>query len=589
MPTISYSVRFPAPATHYVEVEACIPADGKRQLALFLPVWTPGSYLIREYARHIEGLAAHGLDGTALATVKIRKNRWQVTSDHPLDQIIVSYRLYCNELSVRTNYLDEEFALLCGAATFVTTPNHLQSPHQVTLELPSGWQSASSAMPGMGSQFSAANYDVLVDCPIVAGNPALHEFDVDGRRHILINIGDSRSWDLPQAAKDVERIVRQHRVMWGELPYERYLFFNLLTGGRGALEHANSMVMMADRLTMCKRSDYAAWLDLVSHEYFHVWNVKRLRPRELGPFDYENEVYTSNLWISEGFTDYYAALALRRSGLITDQEFLGSDASGPDDTTSLSGMIEKLQTTPGRLQQPVSLASFDAWIKAYRPDENSANSSISYYTKGAVIAWLLDAHIRSTTNNERSLDDVMRLAIRRYSSQTGFTGDEFYKIVQEVTGQNINSWFDLAVDSTEELDYTEALTWFGLRFKTVKNTAESPAKAWSGLEAKTENGRLVVSKVLRESPAWRAGITPGDEIIAIDGYRVRPDQWERRMEQYHPGQMICLLIAHRDRLVKINVPLSEAPVSKWRLEVDPSAGEAPTKRFADWLNSITTC
>jgi len=369
--------------------------------------------------------------------------------------------------------------------------------------------------------------------------------------------------------------------MWGSLPYEHYLFINLLTGARGGLEHRNSMVIMADRFTMRTRPSYLAWLNLVSHEHFHSWNAKRLRPVELGPFDYENEVYTRNLWIAEGFTEYYGILAVRRAGLITDTEFL----SGQEGEDSLSGLIEKLQNTPGRLQQAVSLASFDAWIKLYRPDENSVNSAISYYTKGAVIAWLLDARIRSVTDGDRSLDDIMRLAYQRFSGPRGFSTDEFIFTAKEVTSVDLSEWFKYATDSTGELDYAEALDWFGLRFKPPDSSQPEnvPCKAWTGFSTKPENGRLIVIQVNRDTPAWEAGVSPGDEILGIDNYRVLPADWENRLKQYRPFETVSLLVSRSDRLTPVTLRFGQEPLRRWVLEIDPAADSLQKERFLRWL------
>src|ERR1039457_1903678 len=325
-PPIHYTVRFPAELPHYVDIEARIPVDGELQVELFLPVWTPGSYLVREYGRHVESLTAADPQQNPLPAVKTRKNRWLVRCNNPLPYITVLYLLYCNELTVRTNFLDESLAVLQGAATFLTLLGRSALPHEVTLELPPQWTGSWSGMEGSANTFHASDHDALVDSPIVAGSPSVQQFAVDGKPHILLNFGDSNHWDARKVLEDLEKIVRQYRAMWGELPYQRYVFFNLLTGGRGALEHHNSMVLMADRFTVRTRSSYTAWLDIVSHEFCHVWNVKRLRTVELGPFDYENEVYTRNLWIAEGFTEYYGPLTVRRAGLATGEEFLGTQS-----------------------------------------------------------------------------------------------------------------------------------------------------------------------------------------------------------------------------------------------------------------------
>jgi predicted metalloprotease with PDZ domain len=493
--------------------------------------------------------------------------------------------LYCNDLTVRTNYVDQELALLHGAATFLSIFSDIPAQYEVMLELPPGWCGAWSGMPGNGTHFLATDYDTLVDSPIVAGNPAIQQFDVDGKPHFLLNFGDTSLWDLSGATRDVEKIVREHYRMWSDLPYEKYLFLNLLTGGRGALEHRNSVVLTADRFTMTKRAAYVSWLDLVSHEYFHTWNVKQLRPAELGPFDYENEVYTRNLWIAEGFTEYYTALGVRRAGITSDEEFLGSNRSSDPrkEPASISGLIEKLQSTPGRLEQPVSLASFDAWIKLYRPDENSLNSTISYYTKGAVIAWLLDARIRAATHDTRSLDDVMRLARQRFGGAVGFTSDDFRNTAEEVAGCNLNEWFHYVADSTGELDYTEALTWFGLHFKPPEPRPGVARKSWLGISTKHDRGRLIVTQVLRGTPAWNAGISADDEILGLDGYRVRPEQWEQRLEAYPANREVSLLVSHRERLVTIPVRVGEEPEIQWRVAIDPEATTDQARHFASWV------
>src|ERR1019366_1584071 len=255
--------------------------------------------------------------------------------------------------------------------------------------------------------------------------------------------------------------------------------------------------MMASRFSTRTRRTYLSWLDLAAHEYFHAWNIKRLRPVELGPFDYENENPTRSLWISEGFTDYYGSLTVRRSGLANDAEFIGAET--PSAAWSLSGMVNALQTSPGRLVQSAEQASYDAWIKFFRPDENSVNSSISYYTKGALVGWLLDAHIRKATKDAKSLDDLMRLAFSRFSGEHGFTPESFQATAQEVAGVPLETFFRQSVETPGELDYTEALDWFGLRFKQNGNgstpangtPATAEKKAWVGVATRVDNGRLL--------------------------------------------------------------------------------------------------
>ena len=572
---IRYTVSFPEPHTHYLEIEATVPTEGRASIELMLAVWTPGSYLVREYARHIEALTARAPDGGALSVEKSRKNRWRVDTGGA-DTVLVSYRLYCREMSVRTNWVEADFAMLNGAPTFLTLVDSPPRPHDVQLQLPDAWNRSMSAMPpapgGAANSYRAADFDTLVDSPIVAGNPAVYEFTVDGKPHALVNIGEGGIWDGPQSAKDVEAIVRANLALWGSLPYERYVFLNMITESGGGLEHKASTLMMTSRWRTRTRSDYRRWLGLVSHEYFHAWNIKRLRPVELGPFDYENEVHTTGLWMGEGVTSYYGDVIVARAGLVNRDEFLAA----------MSNTIRQLQTTPGRLVQPVETASYDAWIKGYRPDENSPNTSISYYTKGQVIGLLVDARIRTVTAGARSLDDVMRLAYERYAGERGFTADELVATASEVAGQDLSDWMGRMLRTTDELEYDELLAWYGLRFRAPPSQA-SNGGAWLGLVTRTTNGRLLVAQVRRETPGYDAGINVGDEILAIDGYRVPPDGLAGRLARYEPGARVELLVSRRERLTRLEATLGEPPGNRWSLEIDPDATAEQTARLEAWI------
>jgi predicted metalloprotease with PDZ domain len=433
-----------------------------------------------------------------------------------------------------------------------------------------------SEVAGAAHRYRAPDYDTLVDSPIVVGNPAVHEFTVGGKKHYLVNVGEAGVFDGARAAKDAATIVGESLRMWGALPYDKYVFFNLLTlvaAGGGGLEHKNSSMLMASRWATGTRRGYLSWLSLAAHEYFHAWNVKRLRPVELGPFNYEDEVHTRSLWVAEGITDYYADLTVHRAGLSSLEEIL----------ESLSNQIEELQTTPGRLVQSVEQASFDAWIKYYRPDENSPNVSISYYTKGAVLGFLLDAKIRRATQGEKSLDDVMRAAFQRFSGPRGFTPDEFRAVAEQVGGLSLRSFWDAAVEGRAELDYSEALETFGLRFRPVEVLrGDRPGRAWLGMSTRNDAGRLVVSEVHRDTPAYAVGLNVDDEILAINGFRVRADQLAARLDQYKPGDKATLLIARRDQILSLDTQFGSEPPRQWRLEVDPSAAQAERQRTR-WL------
>lgn len=568
---IRYTLRFPAPHTHYVEVEAVYPTAGRPQVELFMAVWTPGSYLVREYERHVENVTAKSADGRSQSVEKTRKNRWRVESGGA-NEVTVSYRVYGREMTVRNNWIESGFAMINGAPTFLTLVGGGARAHEVRIELASGWKTSATALTpvaGAANSYRAEDFDTLVDSPIIVGNPVIETFTVDAKPHHLVFEGDPSVVDAERAATDTQKIVQAAREVWGQLPYPHYFFLDLVTDSGGGLEHKNSTMLMSGRFMTRTRRAYLGWLGLVSHEYFHNWNVKRLRPIELGPFDYETEVYTKGLWIAEGFTDYYGGLIVARAGLSSRDEFL-------DD---VSGHIEAVQNVPGRLTQPVGMASYDTWIKQYRPDENSVNTSINYYPKGAVIAFLLDAKIRRATSGAKTLDDAMRLAYQRYSGAKGYTLDQFYQTMGEVAGTDLKPWFASVVDTTGELDYTAALDWFGLRFKPVDS---KDAKAWLGFVSRNDAGRLLVTQVRRGTPAHEAGINVDDEILAIDDVRVRGDGLAVRLDQFKAGDQVTVLVARRDRLTRLPVTLSAEPGRTWRLELVPTASEEQLAHFAAW-------
>lgn len=589
MTPIEYTLRFGGAVQHYVDVDAVFATDNAAPLELMMAVWTPGSYMLREYARHVEAVHATDAAGRALVVTKTRKNRWSV-ADHRAGGVRLHYRVYCREMTVRNNWVEQDFAMLNGAATFLTRVHNNAVPHGVRIELPGTWKKIVTALPphadGDVGHFVASDFDTLVDSPWLLGNPAIREFEVGGKNHVLATEGGGEIWDGARAAADTQKLVETNLALWGSLPYGRYVFINLLTEGRGGLEHKDSTVLMASRWAARQRSDYVSWLGLVSHEFFHVWNIKRLRPEVLGPFDYEAEAHTPSLWIAEGLTAYYDDLNVRRAGLSSPREYLDA----------LSKSIGQLQTTPGRAVQTLAASSFDAWIKYYRRDENSDNSGVSYYTKGTLVGFLLDAKIRAATDGTKSLDDVMRLAFARYSGARGYTEAQFRALCDEVAGASLGEFFARAVDSTAELVYDDALAWFGLVFvkkaeakgepaeegRADKETAQ-PKPGWLGISTRGEGGRLLITEIVRDAPAFAAGLNVDDELLAIDDYRVAANRLSDRLRLYPPTTVVTLLVARRERLVRLSVRLGEEPAKAWSLAPDPQATAEQQARLEAWL------
>ena len=568
---IRYTLRFPAPHTHYLEVEAAIPTAGRAEVEVYMATWTPGSYLIREYERHVEAVTASA--GTrAVNVVKSTKNRWKITTGGA-PNVTLRYKLYGREMTVRNNWVESAFAMLNGAPTFITLVERATRPHDVRIELPAAWKKIETALEpvsGTPNTFRAADFDTLVDSPIVIGNPVTREFTVDGKRHVVMFEGDTAMIDADKVNADVQKIVTAAKGVMGSLPYPHYHFMTMVTEASGALEHKNSYLGMTNRFATRTHGAYLGFLSTLAHEYFHAWNVKRLRPVELGPFDYENENYVKTLWVAEGFTDYYATVLLRRAGILTNDEYLNG----------LSNQIEQVQTVPGRLVTPVNMASFDTWIKQYRPDENTANMSVNYYPKGAVIGFLADAKIRKATSGARSLDTGMQWAMQRYSGDKGYTPDQFYTVMGEAAGTDLKGWFAKSAESTEELDYTEALEYFGLQFRPVDLRNARP---YLGGGTRNDAGRLIITSVRRGTPGLEAGLNVDDEIIAIDDVRVRADGLAARLDQYKPGDKVSVTVARRDRLMKIDVALGADPGRPWRLEAMPTATAEQKARLASYM------
>jgi predicted metalloprotease with PDZ domain len=422
--------------------------------------------------------------------------------------------------------------------------------------------------------YRAADYDALVDSPIVAGNPAIYEFSAAGKRHFLVNVAERGDWDGKKAAQALARIVPKTIDFWGAAPYDAYYFLNVIGGTGGGLEHKSSTVLNPARDSMKTREDYLNWLSTASHEFFHAWNVKRLRPVELGPFDYENEVYTRSLWFVEGVTDYYADLQNHRAGVTTIEEYL----------EALSGEIADLQTTPGRFVQPAELASYDAWIKYYRPDDNSANVSISYYTKGLVIGFALDAKIRRLTGGAKSLDDLMRVMYQRFSGAKGFTAENLRATAVEIAGASngaeLRRWFARVLETTDEIDYAEALDWYGLQFKP----ASDRSRAWLGVKTRADNQRTVVTEVRRGSPAAEAGITVSDQIVAVNDAAVTSAQLAQALAAVGPGNTAHVTIARRGVTRTIDITLAADPADAWSLAVRTNSLPDQATHRTSWLS-----
>lgn len=591
-PEIAYTVSMSKPYTHLLEVTMTMRWKSRpspQTLDLRMPVWTPGSYLVREFERNVQDFSAQAGAGRGLVWRKVNKNTWRVDSGGA-GEVTVRYNVYSNELSVRTNELNDRHAFWNNAATLIYPDGFLAAPSTV-LVLPSRpeWKVATglpSAPVNTRNLFMAENYDVLYDSPFLVSDFRTVDFDVKGVHHRVVIDGEG-NYDAERMRRDVQKIVEEETSTMGEIPYHDYTFILLLgSSGGGGLEHLNSTSLTYRRFGFSTDEDWRSFYTLVAHEFFHLWNVKRIRPDALGPFDYTQENYTRLLWVAEGITSYYENLFVRRAGLMTDRQYLDTVARD----------FQNLQNTPGRLEQSAEESSFDAWIKQYRPDENTVNSTISYYDKGAILGLLLDLEIRKRSSGAHTLDDVMRSLYRDFYKQgRNYTPEDFQREAETAAGVGLEDFFRRFVRGREELDYNSALEVVGLRLDTSSNTAGRPAADQTYLGAtfarddeqvlgrSTPPGTLVVRTVPAGTPAYDQGLNAGDEIVAVDGYRATRDSLNARIADRRPGETITLTVFRADALRTLNVKLGSHTNAAYRILPLPAPSEQQRRGLQSWL------
>jgi predicted metalloprotease with PDZ domain len=573
-----YRLSIPEPHTHLIRVvlEVSRPGDG---LECVFPVWTPGSYLVREFARHVEGFTAEDGTGRPLRVDRTDKHRFRI-STQGADRAVIRYAVYANDLSVRTSHVDGTHAFVNGANVFCFVPGRQWGPHEVEVAPPPGWH-VSTALEGGPSGFVARDYDELADSPLEIGTHRLARFEALGKAHELALWGRGNV-DVDRLVADTKRIVEAAGALMGGLPYERYLFIvHLVDRRRGGLEHERSTALQVGRTSFFPRRAYEETLALVAHEFFHLWNVKRLRPASLRPFDYGREQYTRLLWWFEGATSHYENVILARAGILSPGRWLAK----------LGRALTQLERTPGARKMGLEEASLTAWVKYYRPDENSNNSAVSYYLKGELVAFALDLELRRAGH---SLDDLLRLLYARHAA-AGLPEDGVEHAVAELLGApRARAFFDFHVRGTEPLEPSVDTIGLALRRRAAvgfddKGGAPAPqadgdggpSAGWLGATL-APGPRLEVAWVAEGSPAHRAGLYAGDEIVAEDGFRVdRAGLWDRLCE-CGPGGRLRLTVFRRDELVQVEVALGPAPEDTIWLEPVASPTEAQRAAFGAW-------
>lgn len=532
-----YKIRIDNPNSHYAQVDITITGIKTKTLELKMPVWTPGSYMVREFEKNIDRVVAKAgqvkINDRVIAfsdkasISKKDKNTW-VVDPKGETAVCISYPVYCFEPSVRTSYIDNDHAFLLLTSCLMY-PEGFKGAGELQLEFPTSWTKVSTTLERIDqNHYRFNNYDELVDSPIEIGNHSELSFEVAGVPHKVAMVGRNNS-QAETFKKDITKVCETMYNIIGAHPCKSYLFIvHHVEEGGGGLEHANSCVVQMPRFNYSNPDRYKAFLGLLAHEYFHLWNVKRIRPAALGPFDYSKENYTNLLWVAEGITSYYDELAMYRAGFISESDYLKALASTFSATLNRKG---------GEVQS-MHEASFDAWIKEYRNTENSINNNISYYLKGSALAALLDIELLSATNGEKGLDKLMQYLYSEYyiGKQRGFSDDEFYAAIDKIAGKALNfrAWATGLNDASTMEKLAEVMKKAACTLKNRDNNNQY----FTGITTEQKGDKLMVRWVEANSPAWKSGIQAGDEIIAVNDIRAKTSLDEVLKNSNSPYQFL---------------------------------------------------
>jgi len=604
---IDYTIKPFSPESHQFQVDLTIQSPDPEGQLVSLPAWIPGSYMIRDFARNIVSLSAY-CGETRLDAVKLDKQTWRLPACK--GPIKVCYQVYAWDLSVRGAHLDTTHGFFNGTSMFLRVHGQEDQACLVDIRPPDGdtyadWRLATT-MTSCGAQhlafgvYGASSYDELIDHPVEMGRFTYAAFEVAGVPHEVVITGKHYA-DMERICFDLQRVCSQHVQLFGELPeMERYMFLVMVVGdGYGGLEHRRSTALI------CKRDDlpqkrvtemsdgYRQFLGLCSHEYFHLWNVKRIRPLILKQADLEQEAYTSLLWFFEGVTSYYDDLALVRSGCIDQRSYLELVAK----------TVSRVYRGTGRLKQSVAESSFDAWSKFYKQDENAPNAIVSYYTKGALIALVLDQIIRSETEERLSLDDIMRELWSRYGRRDiGLDEDEIERVVESFTGINLKDYFDTAVRGCDDLDLAVNLDQVGIGFSlrpargssdqggikeiAGKDKESAPPRLVLGVTTRADGRDVVISSVFDQGAAQLAGISAGDVFVAMDGLRVTESNMDNLVARAINGTPIEVLVFRRDELMRFDVTPLPAVANTCELWFKDGVDARVLDRRQRWLSGM---
>jgi len=576
MGTMAFTVSMDQPNTHYYHIEFRCDGLGGDAQDLKMPVWMPGYYRIMDYSKDVVNFKAVDGAGHPLSWAKTTKNTWHVkTANAP--QFVVSYDVYAFTVFVGNNYLDDQRGYIVGPGTYMHIAGMINRPVTVTFKPYRSWSVANGLdpVPGQPNTFSAPDFDLLYDCPTMFGNFEQLQFDVKGIPHTIVLERIPASVDRNKIVADFKTIVTTATELIGDIPYKHYTFLCIGTGA-GGVEHLTSAAMLSNGEGLTTPQGYRGWLGFASHEYFHTFNVKRIRPIALGPFDYDRENYTDMLWVSEGFTSYFSALILERAGLTTRDQYLDS----------LSNGMARLENGSAHLFQSAAQSSIDTWTSGGRGggsgDENAVNTTISYYSKGSALGPVLDFAIRNATNNQKSLDTVMGTLYKEFyqEKKRGFTDAEFREVCERTAGTSLAEFFDDYVYSTKEVDFAKYFEYGGLKLDT-----ELRAKPGAYLGADMANNGTTILRIEVDSPARAGGLSAQDQILGVDGAPIGNRKLDDILKAKKSGDTIKLLVARANRIEEFSVVLGVKMERSFKITLVDNPTPLQAAIFKDWLKT----
>lgn len=564
---VSVDITIDQPQHHYAKITISYEKFATEQVNFHLPTWRTGRYQIINLANGIREFSATDSQGNELSWKKSDKDTWQVQGTLNKN-VQISYQVYANQLGQRTRHIDDSHAFIDASTVVMYTEVVRDQKHVVNLNVPANWRSVSGLDKGDNShQFVAENYDVLVDSPIETGVNEHHQFSVEGRDYELVIWGKG-NYDSTKMVEDLKMLVQQSKHIWQGYPFKRYVFMvHATSGARGATEHLNSTIIQTSRFKFSERKDYLRFISTAAHEFVHTWNVKQYRPKGLVPYDYQKENYSTLLWLSEGSTSYLQNQLLLRGDLMSSKEFLESLAK------RITGYIHK----PGRQSQTIAQASFNKWLE--EGGDYGNNHSVNIYSEGFLVSWLLDFSIMENTALEKSYRDVHNSLYQNYKLPQGFDEKDLLTILKEVTNESYQAWWQENIHGYTKVDFNALLSKAGL---TMSYGEKDKKVAWTGIETKQVTNGLQVTHVEKNSPAWQAGLTLEDIIVAVDALRMADKDLSTRLKNFMPNDRMSVTFFRRDELVTRMIILGEIPKNKLKIVPVENVSNEQKAFFKHW-------